>query len=250
MTTTRPLWSQSSPKYQMNNPPAQSDSRQRDLELLQLVIAIKNSPDRKDRVTRKQIDLLLREVIDRLKPAQRKFISDWQGLVGVESIVAEAVEETIEEVLKNIHRYEPNHSKKASVMTWINRILYFNFQDARRKYLAQNESTLVTTQGATIEYNIQSEISSGQIIVPDSETEEMATKLLHFIRTDPEGHLNKIHIKDKPDATFKAILLMRIDELSWQDIADCFNIRRHTTVSSFHGRRLKEWKNYFRKYLC
>ena len=153
MTTTLPpqIDSQSAPRERMNNPPAESGSPQRDLELQQLVIAIKNSPDRKDRVTRKQIDRFLREVLDRLKPTEQKLISNWSGIVDIESIVAEAVSNTLFEAVKNIDKYDLD---RGDVMQWIKGILNFRFLDLLRKYRERYESVSFDNPDAMVEAEV------------------------------------------------------------------------------------------------
>ena len=246
----------------MNNPPAESGSPQRDLELLQLVQAIQASEARKallaiqgwpkeaveqNKVFRKQIDRFSREVLDRLKPEQQKLIGKWSGIVDVESIVAEAVANAFFEAVKNIDKYDPD---RGDVMKWIKGILNFRFLDLLRKHRERYESVSFDNPDLMVEADLQAEIEKNNAVIPDSEIPENTIKLRQFIKEDPEGHLNKVHIKDKPDATFKAILLMRVNNLTWQDIADCFDISAQSTVSSFVERRLKDWKDYFNKYLC
>jgi hypothetical protein len=102
MTTTRPLWSQSSPKYQMNNPPAESNSSLSDRELQLLVLEIQASTDRRDRVVRKQIDRLLKEITIRLNHTKCKLISKWSGIANIKSIVAEAERITLMEAVKKL----------------------------------------------------------------------------------------------------------------------------------------------------
>jgi DNA-directed RNA polymerase specialized sigma24 family protein len=239
----------------MNDTPAESGSRQRDLELQQLVLAIKNSQNQQDRETRKQIDRFLRKVIDRLKPAQRKLISDWQGLADVESIVAEAVNNTILQVVRNIDSYNPERS---GVMTWINMILKSRFLDLVEKYRPRNETTSLDDPNGSAESEVQEKIDKDDVIFDDLETDYMARKLWEFIMKDPDGHFTETHIRDYPDATLKKILLMRLNRLTWQEIANRFNISSPSTISSFHDKNVrkndknvrKKLNQYFRENLC
>lgn len=261
MTTTRPLWSQSSPEYQMNNPPAQLDSSLSDRELQLLVLEIQASTDRRDRVVRKQIDRLLKEVTIRLNPTKCKLISTWSGIADIESIVAEAERITLMEAVKKIVGYDldkegkkipvynpDKHGEKnpvydpnkSAVMTWVKLILDSRFKDMLRKYRVPHESISIDDPDTMVEAEIAK--------IYEPEPESIGSKLREFIETDPEDHLGK-HIRDNPKATFKAILLMRLDNLKWQDIADRLNIASHTTVHSFHDRQLCKWEDYFRKNL-
>ena len=231
----------------MNDIPAVSSSRQRDLELKQLALAIKQSPTRTDRVVRKQIERLLTEISARIQPAKRVLIKKWEGIDNIESIVAEAVSNTLMEAVKNLDRYDP---QKASVMTWINGILKYRFQDALRSYRSRHQSISIEDPESKAEAKIQAKIDRDDAVISESETAYMADKLRQFVNTDPEGHLSAVHIRDRPAASFKAILLLRIAGLTWQGIADRFDIPRHTTVTTFHDRQLRNLGTYFRKYLC
>lgn len=251
MTTTQPLWSQSSPQYQMNNPPAESNSSLSDRELQLLVMEIQASTDRRDRVVRKQIDRLLKEITIRLNPTKCKLISKWSGIANIESIVAEAERITLMEAVKKIVGYDLDKegkkipvynpdkhgeknpvydSNKSAVMTWVKLILDSRFKDLLRKYRVPDES--------------EAEIDK----IYEPEPESIGSKLREFIETDPEDHLGK-HIRDNPKATFQAILLMRLDNLKWQDIANRLNITSHATVNNFHDKQLCKWKDYFREHL-
>jgi DNA-directed RNA polymerase specialized sigma24 family protein len=248
MTTTlpSPLESQLSPGDRMNDLPAASGTPQRDLELLQLVLAIKNSPDRKQPAVRKQIYRLVNEILDRLKPAERDLLDRWSELSHIESIVAEAVNTTLMQVVNTIDSYEPTHS---NVMTWIETILDSRFNDTRRAYRAHYGPTSIDNSDLTIEAKIQAKIEADNAGIPKLETAEMANKLRKFVTTDPEGHLSNAQIGNKPDATFKIILLMRIDGLTWQAIADLVEIPNPSTVINFYNTQLRNWNHYFRRYL-
>ena len=273
MTTTLPpqLESQSSPGDRMNNPPAESGSPQRDLELLQLVQEIQASEARKaslaiqankdkdrkasqgikgwpkeaveqNKVFRKQIDRFTREILDRLKPEQQRLIGKWSGIVDIESIVAEAVSNAYFEAVRNIDKYDPD---RGDVMKWIKGILNYRLLDLLRKYRERYESVSIDNTAKIVETKIAKIIEK----ISDPEPESSGSKLLQFIEEDPDGHLNKDHIKGKPAATFKAILLMRANNSTWQDIADRFDISTHSTVSSFVKRRSKDWEDYFNEHL-
>ncbi len=241
MTTilTRQVRNQLSPERQMNDIPAESGSRQRDRELQQLVLAINQSPTRTDRFVRKQIDRLLTEISASLTPAKQVLINKWSGIADIESIVAEAVSNTLMEAVKNLDRYNP---EKASVMTWIKGILNYRFQDALRRYQQRYESISIDNPDAMAADEI------AKISEPEPET--MGSKLRRLIETDPDGHLAAAHLRNQPLASLQTILLMRLDGLKWQEIADRLNISSHSTINNFHDKQLRKWNDYFRKYLC
>jgi DNA-directed RNA polymerase specialized sigma24 family protein len=247
-TLTSRLKSQLAPGNRMNDTPLESGTSQCDRELQQLLLRIKNSPDRQQRVVRKQIDRLLREILDRLKPAQTALISEWSEIVDIESIVAEAVNNTLIETIKNIDRYDPD-PPNTNMMKWINGILKYKFLDLLAKYQEHDRSVSIDDLDSMLELNIQSNITCDRAEVLELETASMASELRQFIEADPEGHLDLVHVRTKSDATFKAILLMRIDGLTWQEIADSLDISHYSTVHGFYNTQLRNWTHYFRKYL-
>jgi len=143
------------------------------------------------------------------------------------------------EAVKNLDRYDP---EKASVMTWINGILNYRFQDALRMYRERHESISIDNPGEMASAAI------AEISKPESET--MGGKLRSFIETDPDGHLAVTHLRNNPSASLQKILLMRLDGLIWQEIADRLNVASHSTINNFHDKQLRKWNDYFRKYLC
>jgi DNA-directed RNA polymerase specialized sigma24 family protein len=218
-------------------PPA-IQMNERDLELKQLVLEIQTSEDRKKPVIRKKIDRLLTAIYSDLAGARTALITRWSGIVDIESIVAEAVNNTLLEASKNIDRYDSQYS----VMQWIRGILHYRFQDVLRKYRARYESVSFDDPNLMVEAQI-AEMS-------ETESESRAGELLKFIEADPEGHFAQTHIKNKPAATLQKILLMRLAGKTLQDIAKVFAIDKHSTIASFHDRQLRKLKDYFRKYLC
>jgi len=142
------------------------------------------------------------------------------------------------EAVKNLDRYDP---AKASVMTWINGILNYRFQDALRKYRSGNDSISLDNPG---------EMASAAIAkLSEPEPETMGSKLRRFIETDPDGYLAVTHLRNNPSASLQKILLMRLDGFKWQEIADRLNVASHATINNFHDNQSRRLKDYFRKYL-
>jgi RNA polymerase sigma factor (sigma-70 family) len=232
-TLTRQIGNQSAPVQQMNQ-----DNRSQDLELRQLAIAIQASSSRKDRVVRKQIDRLLALIQTRLESSKRALINKWSGIVDIEEIVNEAINNTLMEASKNIDRYDPQYS----VMQWINGILKYRLTDLLRKHRERYESISFDNPDAMVENEI------ARISEPESDLR--SSELYQFIKEDPDGHLAQARINKRPDATLQIILIMRLDGLKWQEIAARLNISSHSTVNTFFDRQLHKLNNYFRKYLC
>jgi DNA-directed RNA polymerase specialized sigma24 family protein len=245
----------------MNDTPAPSSDRELQLLVMEIQAGIARQalPEVRDNpkllaqgraTTRKQIDRLLKGILSRLNTTY--LIKQWSGIADIESIVDEAVTITLAKVVKSINSYDPDRVRvpDRSVMAWVNKILYNQFRDLLRKYRSRYESISIDNPDSGAEAKIQEKIDKDDAVIPPSENPDLAEKLRQFIRTDPEDHLKNTHIKNKPNATFQAILLLRLQGLTWQGIANNFDIPRHTTVRSFHDRELRKLNNYFRKYLC
>lgn len=218
--------------------PSKIQMNERDLELQNLVLEIRASTNWKNAVIRKKIDLLFRKIFYNLAGYKHSLITQWSGIADIESIVSEAVNNTFEEALKNIDRYDSQYS----VMQWIRGILHYRFQDVLRKYRARYDSVSLDDPNSMAEAQI-AEMS-------ETESESRVGELLKFIETDPEGHLAGVHIKKKSEATLQKILLMRFAGRTFQNIAEVFAIDQHSTVASFHDRQLRKLEHYFRKHLC
>jgi DNA-directed RNA polymerase specialized sigma24 family protein len=217
--------------------PQRSQMDNRDEELQQLALAIQASPNRQDRVIRKQINQLITTISTRLQGSKRWFTNRWSGIVDIEVIFGEAVTNTLLEVAKNIDSYDPEYS----VIQWATGILHFRFLDVLRKYRARYESISFDNTDAMAEAKI-AEMS-------EPESDLMTSELYQFIKADPDGHFLATHIRNHPDATLQRILLMRLDGFKWKEIADRLNISSLSTINNFSDRQLRNLNNYFRKYL-
>jgi DNA-directed RNA polymerase specialized sigma24 family protein len=252
-TLTRQIGNPLSTGRQMNDIPAELDSHPSDGELQLLVLEIKAGMARQSlpeiqanpkllsqskAVTRKQIDKLLKKIPVSINQHKQHLIKKWSGIDNIESIVAEAVNITLMEAVTKIEKYDPE--KYPNVTIWIQTILKSRFLDLLRKYRPRYESISLDNPDAMAEAEVA--FSS------EPEPESIASKLRNFVESDPENHLSK-HIRDNPTATFQAILIMRLNDLTWQQIADSLNIASHATVNNFHDKQLAKWKHYFRNHL-
>jgi DNA-directed RNA polymerase specialized sigma24 family protein len=208
-----------------------------DIELQQLVMEIQASTDRKTPIVRKQIDRLLRGISSRLEVAKRALVVKWSSIVDIECLVAEAVNNTLMEALKNIDRYNPAHR----VMPWIQGILNFRFKDVLKKYRIPYESTSFDNPNALVEAQV-AQMSAMQ-------PEHTENNLRNFIEEDREGHFAGTCIKGHPHATFQRILLMQLDGLKWREIASKLNIDSISTVNSFYSKQFDKFNAYFREHL-
>jgi DNA-directed RNA polymerase specialized sigma24 family protein len=218
--------------------PTAIQMNERDLELQNLVLEIQACTDRKDRAIRKKIDRLLTEISSGLVGTSKGLIIQWSGIADIDSIVAEAVNNTLLEALRNIDRYDSQYS----VMQWIRGILHYRFQDVLKKYRDRYKS---------VSFDDPNSMAEAQIAeIAETDLESRSGELLKFLKTDPEGHLVGVHIKNKSEATLQKILLMRFAGRTFQNIAEVFAIDKHSTIASFHDRQLRKLEHYFRKHLC
>ena len=71
-----------------------------------------------------------------------------------------------------------------------------------------------------------------------------------FRSEDPERHFLNTCMTRCPAVNLRSVLLLRLDGISWQEIANMFGISTHSTVASFHDRELRNLVDYFRNNLC
>jgi len=160
-----------------------------------------------------------------------------------QDLYGEALQRTLLEVCLKIDGYNPEHS----VMAWVNFRLKKHFIEVVRDYhkkgltYSPRENPTRVVGLATVDdldryLRIQNDVSDVEL-------------LQQFIEDDPEGKLQEEAIRGYPNVTFQRLAKARfIEEKSWDEIAQDFNISLQTLCSFFH-RRLKKLIPYFRKYL-
>jgi DNA-directed RNA polymerase specialized sigma24 family protein len=230
------------------------DDADEDSFLQNLVLEIKASPDLlnlKDPLAqevlqslakhqKQKVRLLLRSIYgsSRFNKYLASLKAKFQGVANIEDICAEAVNQTLLNVAKNIKKYDPRHT----VMQWIcgdlkNRTIDLLRQYQRRQHLVPFD--MEDTQ-------IQAKMAG----IPEDKDADRTTSLRKFIEEDPEGLLTDKHIRNYPAANLRVILLLRLEGYQWQEIADKFEITSHSTVSTFSDRQTQKLLDYFRKHLC
>lgn len=126
-------------------------------------------------------------------------------------------------------KYDPSRS---SVITWLNAYLKRRLQDGyiqEQKKLAQTASKQVLEMYELIDPVGNLEGSAD--IPPILETTR------HWVQTDPEGELRRIHIQGHPLVTCQVLILERLPpETSWKTLAAEFNLSI-STLTSFYRRQ-------------
>ncbi len=231
-------------------------SRFIDIQLRPLVRAIQASTDRQAPVVCRQINRLLIVVSSGLQSTEQAYITKWSGIANIENIVADAVQKTLLEAIKNIDSYQP---EKAHFLAWINGIFRYRFYDElnlNKIYVDKN--TLHDFEMKISEDNFNSKVifeinavleEDQEAAGKDLEINNLRAELRKFIEEDSERIFASTHIRNRPDATFQRIMLMRLVPMTWQRIADSLNITSLQTIKSFHDHQLHKYKDYFRRHL-
>lgn len=158
------------------------------------------------------------------RPQKGKFLGTY------EDIYAEALQELLLYICKNIDKYDP---ERAKVMTWVNMLLERRFfKEAIPKVLDSPNRVNMP--------------DPGDIPAPQKTT-ALVDILKELVETDPENLFKSAHIKNHPDATFQAFLLRRLAEQSWDAIATEFGISV-STASNFYYRCLTKFLPKLKEY--
>ncbi len=144
-------------------------------------------------------------------------------------------------VCQNIDRYDP---QKASVMGWLNMLMdrrfviigIQQFQDGRERRLG-NRRRLQDLMRA-----------EEDIPTPVNENPEHA-ELWNFVTEDPEGLLQSKSLRNRPEITLQVLLLRKLEDHTWDDIANEFGISLQT-LHSFFRRALKNLSPELQIYLA
>lgn len=159
------------------------------------------------------------------RPQRGRFLGTY------EDIYAEAQQELLLYICKNIDKYSP---ERAPFMTWVNMLMERRFfREAIPRVLgppAMNRVTLADLEN---------------VVVP-----EEATTLLDCVRevveADREDLFKSAHIRGRPEVTFQALFQRRLSGQRWQDIATEFGIST-STAETFFSRKLQKFSPNIRK---
>ncbi|MFN6499068.1 MAG: sigma-70 family RNA polymerase sigma factor [Nostoc sp. DedQUE01] len=130
----------------------------------------------------------------------------------------------------NINKYDP---ERGEVMTWVNMLLTKRFfPEAIPKIIGkENEINLENSHWENI---------------PSSQSMSLFEQVREYIESDPELIFCKEHIKDHPEANFKAIAQRRFSGVSWKDISVEWGIGI-TSLNNFYQRCLKKFRDNFQE---
>ena len=158
------------------------------------------------------------------RPHRSKFSPKFYDL-----LYEEAVNQTLIYICQRIHLYDP--AKGARFMTWVNFRLDKMLIEARRAFSDRDQQELPNLNDLE------------RIPQPQSEP-SLATVVKDYIRTDPEGHFQATHVRNRPDVHFQAIALARFQGTSWDELATQYGVKI-PTLSSFFQRSCQKFAPQF-----
>lgn len=160
-----------------------------------------------------------------------------------EEVYHEALQKTFLEICHRIDSYNPQHP----VMAWVNFRLQKQLIDVINDFRKKGITNIpkIKQQEAICHPNLDNLDEFLSVRKVDSDEE----LLRQFIERDPERLMGAEFIKNRPFVTFQVLAIAKfVEDRSWTEIADEFNIPS-TTLCSFFYRRLKKLMPYFKKYL-
>jgi hypothetical protein len=147
----------------------------------------------------------------------------------------EAVNQTLTYVCRRIDTYDPERGQAQRFLNWVNFRLERTMIDCRREYGDAQVQSLPDLQ--TLESIPQPEPASS-----------LASELLECIQADAQQVFRTTHIRDRPDANFRAIALARCADRSWEEISAELQIKI-PTLSSFFRRCCSQFAPLFQEYI-
>jgi DNA-directed RNA polymerase specialized sigma24 family protein len=211
-----------------------------DKRLEQLALTAKNSPP-KSGARRKALSKLINEV----QNSNKVFCRGRYDFP--EEVYNEALQETWLYICRNIENFDPSIGR---VMTWINFILEKRFINVINRHTRQRQQQSLDEPirqndgEGDFQRTLLDKIEETNFYARSPEWENV--RLL--IEEDPDGRFQQKYIEGNPNANFQAIAIRRLDEKSWKDISECFQIPI-PTLSTFYQRCIKLFTPIFEEYL-
>jgi hypothetical protein len=147
----------------------------------------------------------------------------------------EAVNRTWVYLCRHIDSYDPDRGQNKRFMNWVNFRLDRMIIECRRDFDEQDVEELPS-------------YSDLENLMQPAEPESLVDDLRECIGQDQEHLFQQTHIRDRPDVSFQAIALARLDNESWEAIANRFDVKI-PTLSSFFQRCCSKFAPKFQEYL-
>jgi DNA-directed RNA polymerase specialized sigma24 family protein len=145
----------------------------------------------------------------------------------------EAVNKTLLYVCQKIDRYDPKRGN-GKFMNWVNfrleRIITDSYHEIRESHIVYLSST------------------QSLDIAQASSSPSLLESVYACLLEDQGSLFSQTYIRNRPDATFQAIALARLSDLSWKEISTQFGISI-PTLSSFFQRGCEKFRTLFLDYV-
>lgn len=221
-----------------------------DLQLKQLALEAQQHP-----AGSKERQIALTKLIDQIyrhKRLTRPYIDPRLSHL-YEDIYSEARLKIVEHICQNIDTYDA----QKPVMAWVNQFFNFRFKDVRDRYTNQIRPRMNQTRIKILsidklegfkleqeEWELYQDKASMLQLVEDA---EMLRKL---IEEDPDNIFRNTTVRGRPDITWQLIALARLDDETWETIAQKFHpTKTISTLQSFYERNLRNFSDYIRNKL-
>lgn len=131
-------------------------------------------------------------------------------------------------------QYDP---ERANVITWLNVYLKRRLQDfdlQQQRENAKTEFPRTNEEGQTFD-------PIDNLIAPEHSSEADSMLILKRVRewveTDPDGFLQSVHIKNRPDVNCQVLIIRRLfEDTPWQQLVNEFNLPL-STLANFNKRK-------------
>ncbi|MGK7923911.1 MAG: sigma-70 family RNA polymerase sigma factor [Spirulina sp.] len=154
---------------------------------------------------------------------------------------ADALQKTLLFLSQNLcGAYDPN---RGSLATWMNSHLKWRLHDYRLERQQEKQNTVSPVSPLTGDtfLNWLENFPAPPDVPPIWED------TLHWAQTDPDGSLQTLHIRDRPDLTAQVLILRRLPpETDWKTLEAEFDCS-YSTLASFYQRQCKPLLRNFAK---
>lgn len=164
------------------------------------------------------------------RPHRAKFTPQFYDL-----LYEEAVNKTLTYVCRTIDTYDPERGQNQKFMNWVNFRLDRVLIECRREFREQEIQELP-------------DLNTLEKLAVTDDAESPGESIRECIESDVDQIFQQTHIRDRPQANFRAIALARLAEKSWEEIAAEFSIKV-PTLSSFFQRCCDKFAPKFQEYL-
>ncbi|MEG4503109.1 hypothetical protein QUA81_07345 [Microcoleus sp. F6_B4] len=161
-----------------------------------------------------------------------------------EDIYSEARLKIVEYICQNIDIYD----SQKPVMAWVNHFFKFRFKDVCARYRRETRIKPLSVDDLEIFEQKESEIY--QKNYPQMQMMEDTERLRELIEEDPDHLFRNKTIRNRPDITWQIISLAKLDDETWDTIAQRFHpTKTISTLQSFFDRNLRNFSDYIRNKL-